>query len=106
AGLQRAIFFSQLAREAADAKMSFDAAQDFLGAKWFHHVIDSTSLETGDYFLRLTVGGNEDHRDIASDRVMLELFARGEAVHPGHYDIEQDKIRLCAGCELQAGHTV
>jgi len=51
-------------------------------------------------------GRNKDHWDIPQRFVGFQLCADFKPVHAGHYNIEQDYIRIFCGCQLNAADAV
>jgi hypothetical protein len=86
----------------------FLAAQQLLGARQFdlgadpgdeHGRLDRLGDEVGGAFadaalllLGVVHGGDENHRDVAGQRVLAQFGEHHVAVHVRHHDVEQDEV--------------
>jgi hypothetical protein len=74
------------AGQAAHAREQHDVV-DGLGQK-----VRGARFQALDTIGAAVEGRDQHHRDVAGDRVFLELAADGEAVHAGHHDVQQDDV--------------
>ncbi len=58
-------------------------------------VIDGTEFQPFSFILFFRPGGQEDHRDVRRQGIVLELLADLVAVHAGHHDVEQNQVGWC-----------
>ncbi len=65
---------------------------ELLGRERLHQVVVSADLEGVDDVGHAVTLGEDDHRDVARARIVLEVAAELEAVHHRHLDVGEDEI--------------
>lgn len=60
----------------------------------FGDVSHGTQAQTGNLFVHIRFGGDENHRDMTEQQVLLDGLAEVIARHLAHDDIAEDEIRL------------
>jgi hypothetical protein len=92
----------QVAGEAVPFEMSSNTGKDLPFLEGLDDVVHASRIESLNHTPDIVAGGEKDNRDSPRGRVGLKAPAGLEAVDAGHHDVEEDKIGLGAGGDLQS----
>ncbi len=83
------------------AQVGPDPGHDLLRPEGLRQVVDAARVKAHDDVVGLALGSDEDDRRALVAVVLLQGPAGREAVDPGHHDVQEDKVGLESGVDLQ-----
>ena len=98
---EAALEIDEFAVDGDETQLRLDAGESFVEVDGLRDVIDCADAEAFEFSFLRCAGGDENNGNGARLVVGLEMLADFDAVHVGHHHIQQNKVGLFGGDEIQ-----